>query len=234
MITDRAKQLIELIEEKNKLYKYANQLDSFKTRQQQIEKAVSDILPFANTLRVFRQKNIIDCNVRQKVEQLLYAVNLRLEKFKESPEWIVDSHNFNGNILERSIKGITNELNEQLIQAWENYLAGKMPSTNQEMLNVLVKIEAFRPNVQRIRDLNAQIQRQKLPQNYEEFEHIERLIDQLREHWLTLSSDDFPETVLHFLKATVDFGAPLNLLTIEVRDWLDCHGISDSLRIRLT
>ena len=84
MITDRAKQLIELIEEKNKLYKYTNQLDSFKTRQQQIEKAVSDILPFANTLRVFRQKNIIDCDVRQKVEQLLYAVNLRLEKFKES------------------------------------------------------------------------------------------------------------------------------------------------------
>ena len=234
MLTDRAKQLIELIEEKNKLYKYANQLDSFKTRQQQIEKAVSDILPFANTLRVFRQKNIIDCDVRQKVEQLLYAVNLRLEKFKESPEWIVDSHNFNGNILERSIKGITNELNEQLIQAWENYLAEKMPSTNQEMLNVLVKIEAFRLNVQKIRDLNAQIQRQKLPQNYEEFEHIERLIDQLREHWLTLSSDDFPETVLHFLKATVDFGAPLNLLTTEVRDWLDCHGISDSLRIRLT
>ena len=234
MLTDRAKQLIELIEEKNKLYKYANQLDSFKTRQQQIEKAVSDILPFANTLRVFRQKNIIDCDVRQKVEQLLYAVNLRLEKFKESPEWIVDSHNFNGNILERSIKGITNELNEQLIQAWENYLAEKMPSTKQEMLNVLVKIEAFRQSVQKIRDLNAQIQRQKLPQNYEEFEHIERLIDQLREHWLTLSSDDFPETVLHFLKATVDFGAPLSLLTPEVREWLDCHGISDSLRIRLT
>ena len=234
MITDKAKQLIELIEEKNKLYKYANQLDSFKTRQQQIEKAVSDILPFANTLRVFRQKNIVDCDLVQKVEKFLYSVNLILEKFKESPEWIVDSHNFNGNILERSIKGITNELNEQLIQAWENYLAEKMPSTNQEMLNVLVKIEAFRQSVQKIRDLNAQIQRQKLPQNYEEFEHIERLIDQLREHWLTLSSDDFPETVLHFLKATVDFGAPLSLLTPEVREWLDCHGISDSLRIRLT
>ena len=109
-----------------------------------------------------------------------------------------------------------------------------MPSTNQEMLYVLVKIEAFRPNVQKIRDLNTQIQRQKLPQTFEEFEQIERLIDQLREHWLTLSSDDFPETVLHFLKATVDFGAPLNLLTTEVRDWLDYHGISDSLRIRLT
>ncbi len=234
MITDRAKQLIELSEEKLNLRNYADQIESFKTRQQQIEKAVSDILPFANTLRVFRQKNIIDCDLVQKIEKLLYSVKLKLEKFKESPEWIVDSQNFDGNILERSIKGITKELNEQLIQAWENYLAEKMPSTNQEMLNVLVKIEAFRPNVQKIRDSNAQIQRQKLPQNYEEFEYIEQLIDQLREHWLTLSSDDFPETVLHFLKATVDFGAPLNLLTTEVREWLDSHGISDSLRIRLT
>ncbi|MBW4663523.1 MAG: hypothetical protein KME01_04865 [Chroococcus sp. CMT-3BRIN-NPC107] len=56
----------------------------------------------------------------------------------------------------------------------------------------------------------------------------------MREHWHNLSSDEVPETVLRFLKDAVDFGAPLNLLTIEVRDWLDCHGISDSLRIRLT
>ena len=234
MITDRAKQLIELIEEKNKLYKYANQLDSFKTRQQQIERAVSDILPFANTLRVFRQKNIIDCDVIQKVEQFLHFVKLRLEKFKESPEWIIDSQNFNGNILERSIKGITNELDEQLTQAWKNYLAQKMPSTNQEMLNLLGKIDEFKPTVQGIRYLNDQIQRQKLPQTYEEFEKTELLIDRLKEHWHNLSSDEVPETVLRFLKDAVNFGAPLNLLTTEVRDWLDCHGISDSLRIRLT
>ncbi|MBW4663524.1 MAG: hypothetical protein KME01_04870 [Chroococcus sp. CMT-3BRIN-NPC107] len=164
MITDRAKQLIELSEEKIILQKYTSQLNSFKTRQQQVEKAVSDILPFANTLRVFRQKNIIDCDVVQKVEQFLHSVKLRLEKFKESPEWIIESKNFDGNILERSIKGITNELHEQLSQAWKNYLAQKMPSTNQEMLNLLVKIDAFKPTIQGIRYLNDQIQRQKLPQ----------------------------------------------------------------------
>ena len=234
MITDRAKQLIELSEEKIKLQKYASQLDSFNTRQQQIEKAVSDILPFANTLRVFRQKNIIDCDLVQKVKPFLYSVKLRLEKFKESPEWIIESKNFDGNILERSIKGITNELHEQLTQAWKNYLAQKMPSTNQEMLNLLVKIDEFKPTVQGIRYLNDQIQRQKLPQTFDEFEKTELLIDRLREHWHNLSSDEVPETVLRFLKDAVDFGAPLNLLTTEVRDWLDCHGISDSLRIRLT
>ena len=234
MITDRAKQLIELSEEKIKLHKDASQLDSFKTRQQQIEKAVSDIIPFANTLRVFRQKNIIDCDLVQKVEKFLYSVKLILEKFKESSEWIIDRRNFDGNILERSIKGITNELDEQLTQAWKNYLAEKMPSTNQEMLNLLVKIDEFKPTVQGIRYLNDQIQRQKLPQTFEEFEKTELLIDRLREHWHNLSSDEVPETVLRFLKDAVDFGAPLNLLTTEVRDWLDCHGISDNLRIRLT
>ncbi len=233
MLTDKAKQLIELCEEKNHLRKCANQLEGFKTRQQQIEEAVLKLLPFTNTLRVFRQKNIIDCDIRQKVEPLLHSVNLRLEKFKESPEWIVDSHNFNGNILERSIKGITNELDEQLTQAWKNYLVQKMPSTNQEMLNVLVKIEAFRPTVQIIRDLSDRLQRQKLPQTSEEFEYIEQLINQLRERWHCLSSDEVPETVLNFLKAAVDLGAPLDLLTPEVREWLDSHDISDSLRVRL-
>ena len=97
-----------------------------------------------------------------------------------------------------------------------------------------MKIDEFKPTVQGIRYLNDQIQRQKLPQTFDEFEKTELLIDRLREHWPNLSSDEVPETVLRFLKDAVDFGAPLNLLTTEVRDWLDRHGISDSLRIRLT
>lgn len=234
MLTDRAKQLIELSEEKINLRKYGEQLDGFKTRQQQIEKAVLKLLPFANTLRVFRQKNIVDYNFAQKIESPLQFITQSIRKFTESPEWIIEAQNFDGNILERSIKGITNELDEQLTQAWRNYLVQAMPSTNQEMLNLLVRVEAFKPTVQIIRDLNDQIQHKKLPQNFEEFEHIERLINQLKEHWYSLSSDEVPETVLHFLKAAVDLGAPLNLLTPEVRYWLDCHFISDSLRIRLT
>jgi hypothetical protein len=233
MLTDRAKQLIELSEEKINLRKYANQLDGFKTRQQQIEKAVLKLLPFANTLKVFRQNNIIDCNLNQKIESFLYFVNNSKIKFTESPEWIIHK-DFDGNILERSIKGIITELDEQLVQAWKSYLAQKMPSTNQEMLNVLVKIEAFRLTVQSIRDLSDRIQRQKLPQTAEEFEYIEQLINQLRERWHSLSSDEVPETVLSFLKAAVDLGAPLDLLTPEVRYWLDRHALSESLRIRLT
>lgn len=234
MLTNRAKQLIELSEEKINLVKYASQVEGFKTRQKEFEKAVEDLLPRANTLKVFRQNHIIDCNFGQKVDQLLHFINQGLINFTESPEWIIDPQNFKGNILERSIKGITSELDEQLNQAWINYLVQRMPSTNSEMLNLLVRIETFKPTVQKIRDLNDQIQRKKLPQNSEEFEHIERLIALLREHWHSLSSDEVPETVLHFLKAAVDLGAPLNLLTPEVRHWLDCHDISDTLRIRLT
>ncbi len=234
MLTNRAKQLIELSEEKINIRKYANQLDGFKTRQQQIEKAVLKLLPLANTLKVFRQNNITECNLNQKVESFLHFVNNSRTKFVESPEWIISSKEFDGNILERSIKSITTELNELLSQAWKNYLVQKMPSTNQEVLNILVKIEAFRSTVQSIRDLSDRLQRQKLPQTSEEFEYIEQLISQLRERWHSLSSDEVPETVLSFLKAAVDLGAPLDLLTPEVRYWLDSHDISESLRIRLT
>lgn len=234
MLTSRAKQLIELSEEKLKLQKYTSQIESLKTRQQQVEKAVSELLPLANTLRVFRQKNIISGDFVQKTDQFLHFVNRSLEKFTESPDWIIDSQNFNGNILDKSVKSVTNELEQQIGQAWKNYLLQRMPSTNQEMLNVLGRIEAFKPTVQRIRDLSEQIQNKKIPQNSDDFEHTERLIDQLKEHWNSLSSDEVPETVLHFLKAAVGLGAALNLLTPEVRDWLERHNIADTLRIRLT
>jgi hypothetical protein len=109
-----------------------------------------------------------------------------------------------------------------------------MPSTNNEMLNLLAEVEAFKATVQRIQRLDLQIQQVEFPNSSEDFERVDQLIDLLRQSWNSLSSDEVPEAVLSFLKAAANRGAPIDLLTPDVKDWLTRHGIAGSLRIRLT
>jgi hypothetical protein len=99
----------------------------------------------------------------------------------------------------------------------------------------LDKVSAFKPTVQRIRSLDSQIQdSNSIPQSSEDFERVDRLIEELKQCWDGLNADEVPEAVLRFLRVAANEGATLGLLTPEVKDWLAKHGLIDSLRIRLT
>jgi len=234
ILLEKSQKLIELSQDKIALQKYANHLDGFKARQQLISQAVTNITPFVRAFRAFRQRGLVTFDLTQKVDKLLEFITIAEENFKQNPEWILDNRNFKGNIFISSLEGLTKTLTQQLLQAWKNYLTLRIPSTNQEMLNLLGRVDAFKSTVQKIRNLDVLIPREQFPKSCEEFENIDRLIDQLRESWKSLSSDEVPEAVLRFLRATASQGASLTLLTPEVQDWITRHGISDSLRIRLT
>lgn len=108
-----------------------------------------------------------------------------------------------------------------------------MPSTNSEILNLLARIEAFKNTVRQIQIIDGEIKNVTYPKDNADFIEYESKIKQLKHAWDSLSSDEVPEAVLNFLRAAANQGAPLNLLTSEVQDWINQHGISDSLKIRL-
>lgn len=234
MIREKSQQLIELSQKSNALRKYAKHLEGFKTREKEITDAVAGILPLVSALRAFRQKGITDFDLTQKADAILAIIAVSEAKFQENPEWIIDNKNFKGNILNSSVQGLKNTLKEYLCGAWKSYLTQHMPSTNKEMLNLLAGVEAFKPTVQRIRNLDNQIQQVEFPKSSEEFERVDRLIDQLSQAWNSLSSDEVPEAVLSLLRAAANQGAKIDLLTLEVKDWLIRHRMADSLRIKLT
>ena len=126
-------------------------------------------------------------------------------------------------------------LEEQLSEAWRRYRNQNRPSTNNEILNLLDKVSAFKPTVERIRSLDLQIREShSIPQSIENFEKVDRLIEQLKQCWDRLDADEVPEAVLRFLRVAANEGATLSLLTPEVKDWLTKHNLIDYLRIRLT
>ncbi|MEG4810140.1 hypothetical protein QUA82_20650 [Microcoleus sp. F8-D3] len=236
MLLQKSTQLIKLSEKKINLQKYAENLQGFQSRQQQIEQAVAETIPLVQSLRAFRQKGITNFHLTQKAEILLIFIANVEEGFKKDPEWIIPpNENFNKKNFTSRIDQLQNSLREQLNQSWWLYRNQNKPSTNNEILNLLDKVSAFKPTVQQIRKLDWEIQQSNsIPQSSEDFERVDRLIEQLKQCWEGLNADEVPEAVLRFLRVAANEGATLGLLTPEVKDWLAKHDLIYSLRIRLT
>ncbi len=235
MILQKSTQLIKLSQDKINLQKDAENLQGFQSRQQQIEQAVAETIPLVQSLRAFRQKGITNFHLTQKAEILLtFIANVEAE-FKKNPEWIIPNENFNKKNFTSRIEQLQNSLREQLNQSWWLYRNQNKPSTDNEILNLLDKVSAFKPTVQRIRSLDWHIQESNsIPESSEDFERVDRLIEQLKQCWDGLNADEVPEAVLRFLRVAANEGATRALLTPEVEDWLTKHRLIDSLRIRLT
>ncbi|MEG4841424.1 hypothetical protein [Microcoleus sp. B9-D4] len=235
MLLEKSTQLIELSQKKINRQSDVTNLQGFQSRQEQIKQAVDGTLPLVQSLRTFRKKEIANLDLTQKAEILLTFIANVESKFKEDPEWIIDNENFNEKNFTSRIKQLQKALEEQLSQAWRRYRNQNRPSTNNEILNVLDKVSAFKPTVQRIRSLDLQIlESNSIPQSSEDFERVDRLIEQLKQCWEGLNSDEVPEAVLLFLRVAANEGATFGLLTPEVKDWLAKNDLIDSLRIRLT
>jgi len=235
MLVEKSNQLSELSQKRINLQKYAKNLEGFLSRQQQIEQAVTGTIPLVQSLRAFRQREIVNFDLTQKADSLLKFIANVEAKFQEDPQWIIDNENFNNKIFTSAVNQLQKALREQLTQAWWLYRIQKMPNTNQEVLNVLAQVSAFKPTIQRIQDLDGHIQgSNSIPQSSEDFEKVDRLIEKLKQCWDELDADEVPEAVLDFLRIAANEGATLSLLTPEVKDWLTKHGLIDALRIRLT
>ncbi len=235
MLLEKSQQLSELSQKRINLQRYASNLQGFQSRQEQIDRAVKSILPLVQSLRAFRQRGITNVDLSQKADNLLKFIANVEAKFQEYPEWIIDNENFNKNNFDSKVKDLQTALGKQLSEAWLVYRSQKMPTTHNEILNLLDRVSAFKPTVQRIRKLDWEIQQlNSIPQSSEDFERVDRLIEQLKQCWERLNSDEVPEAVLRFLRVAANEGATRGLLTPEVEDWLTKHRLIDSLRIRLT
>ncbi|GAA6623059.1 hypothetical protein [Scytonema sp. NUACC26] len=233
MLVDKTQQLVNLCQKRKNLQTSATNLKEFKSRQKQIADAVTAIKPLVEALKAFRQRGITDFDVKQTADALIKIVVEAEAKFKENPEWI--NQNFNGNNLKLRRESLKTTLEQQLGDAWKRYLIQQnIPKPSHETLNLLSRIDTFRKTVQQFRILEGELNKVVFPKNNAEFEIYEQKIEELKLYWNSLSSDDIPQSVLELLKAAANQGASLNLLTPEVMNWINQHGISDALKIRFT
>ncbi|MEA5572616.1 hypothetical protein [Calothrix sp. UHCC 0171] len=234
MLLDKAQELVELSQRKKSLQSFAANLQIIQTRQKQITDALTTIQPLVEALKAFRQRGINNIDLTQKADSILSFVINAEENLENNPDWILGDKNFKGDILKRYVDNLKATLEQQLSEAWKNYRDKQMPSTNNEILNLLAKVKAFKNTVRDIQIIDREIKNVIYPKNSAEFAVYESKIEQLKYYWNSLSSDEVPQSVLDFLRAAANQGAPLNLWTPEVEDWINQYNISNSFKIRLT
>lgn len=233
MLIDDYTRLSQLAQDFTDIKKYASDLGKFRDRQTKIEELLKDLKPIVIALKIFRERELISVDLSQKADGLLAELVTTLSAFQKERGWLLEK--FKLNTLKLKVDDLKSDLNRQLRQAWTNYRNRRIPSTNSELLGLLAKIQTFKPTVQKIRTLRAQIDAVDFPKDAHHFQEIDRVIDNLRTEWNSLKSDEVPPVVLDFLRdtATSD-GAAIGLLTPEVKEWLYEHEISQCFSIRIS
>jgi len=233
MLLEKTQELVELSKRKQDLQIFLDSRKIIQDRKKKIDQSVANILPMVETFKTFRQRGIVGIDVTKKIDHILSLILSIEQKLTENHEWIFEPENTELNNLKSHVETLKTTLEQQLSKVWKSYRDQQMPSTNSEILNLLAKVEAFRPTVLQIQIIDREIKNVTYPKNNAEFATYEHKIEQLKLHWNSLSSDEVPADVLNFLRAAANQGAPLNLWTPEVKDWINQHSIADSLKIRL-
>lgn len=121
-----------------------------------------------------------------------------------------------------------------ILESWRTYrgrvFAGEAPAT---IRNRLARTQANEDAFERYRGLHQRLQAafQQLPQDAASIEQVKQLAKQL-EAAAQGFDFDVPEAVKAFLEAVQSVaGAPLDLLTSEVVDWLRANNSFDAYRI---
>lgn len=232
MLVEDCNQLSQLAQNVIDFRKYASDLEKFRDRQNKIEELVKSLRPLVIALQTFRERELINVDLSQKADLLLTDVVTTLAEFHKDRGWLLEK--FKLNTLKFKVDELKNELNRHLHQAWTDYKKRRVPNTNSDLLGLLARIQTFKPTVQRVHSLLAQIDAVDLPKDSNHFHLIDQAIDNLAEAWSSLKSDEVPATVLDFLRAAATHGATIDRLTPEVQDWLSEHGISRFFYIRLS
>jgi uncharacterized protein with HEPN domain len=234
MILEKSKQLKKDCRQKSERIKKIEYYQGFQVRNKIIKQEITELMTLVNALRLFRQKSLIVYDFQPHLKKPLEILERVVRQFQDNPKSILDNKIFNGQDFKKLLDSLKSTIRKQLLSAWQNYLRLNLPKTDDTTLDLFGKIEDLKSAVQKIRQLNSQIDRDKFPRYEQEFENVESLIRQLTQVWEDLDTNHIPESVRVFLQyATSPVGASVPLYTPEVQEWFQARNLAKTLKIRV-
>lgn len=139
----------------------------------------------------------------------------------------------NWNLLDNQAQATCQELTNALKAAWGRFIATAYTGESPEQLErSLAVTDRNRSQLTLYKQAYTQLNSltRSRPQERSDFDRVRGLARQLGEIYLRFDFN-VPEAVKRFLQAVADGGADLDLLTEEVRAWLQQQGSSSHYRI---
>ncbi|PRP96527.1 hypothetical protein ENSA5_36030 [Enhygromyxa salina] len=228
---ERAKRLREQLELSKDDAKHHDDAKALEQMRAVLEQLRTQLLEQLTTASLLVTKEVFDAAAMPALDKLQKSVRDNISAFDGTSQSLRKSRRIT--TLEKRAKKVIGTLEEALTEAWANEFASA-PSPQMQLLGQIEKVPGQAELVARIRAANTQLQsfRSTVPTHEETWTRYLHVRDDLEVLLANLGAEAFPASALAFCKAAQAGGASVDMLTDEVREWLEQHELLDSLRIR--
>lgn len=233
LLTEKADRLQGKVSTLEDRKRRAERRKDFEDRRKTLKSVSGDLKPLAKQRVLFASKNIPCKHEGEGVQTSLEKLQEVQDRFERDPDWVIDT-DLRSAFLDR-IRGHCRPTQRSLDTAWREYYEKKATRISEDLLSALDQIDGFESAVQTIQELSSKLSQWKrqTPSSQNELDRFENQASKLREAWKSVEEQDLSSDVKTFLTATVSGGAPLKLVTPEVREWLEEHDLLDRATVSL-
>lgn len=197
------------------------------------QRALALISDFAETYKARTGRGVEELD-RLAADRMFLLVRQVTQRFEQDPTSFVHGDLFAA--FRRELLALGESLRRSAASAWKRYADEHAPAAHADLFEIFRALPRYADATELIRRRSAQLRllRDKPLPTAAEFNDFDQLASQLRQAWEELGSDDLPDEVLEFLRGTVAErgGAPLELATPTVLEWLRNRGMLTAFRVR--
>lgn len=200
------------------------------TRLGELRGAAEKLPARLETIAMLKQAGIaVEARV-ESVPRVRAAVAKIKGRFAQTREAVALTRGQDWNVLMRELPHVIEGLEESAATGWKGYadrlFAGDAPTAVER---TLAQTDGNKASLQRYRQAYERYARLRAstPASATEIGELTRVAEELKQ---VKFDHDVPDSVRTFLEA-LPKGAPLNLLTDEVRAWIDKHGLANRYHV---
>lgn len=236
MLVNDASEFVNNVGKSQRLRETVEERQAFVARNQDLQDLVSKIRPHVDALVAFRSKGVATPNMNERIASVVLEIDTIRDRFNSDPGWIVDNARFKYSPFQKMVERLAEEFDAHVRQCWTDFTNSRSRDVDRDVLTVLALVPSFQSAVSRIRKAQEKLLRAKswVPTGESDIRKFEMLLSELNGAWAELGSDEVPSEVLEFLRTAGQDGAPIDLLTDVVRNWLGERGILRSLKVRIS
>ena len=223
-ITGRLDKVLEARQYAKEAEDLQNKLDLLSQRCGEVTTAIGPTVVLVSNAAMDRQR-------MPDLERTRQALQRVSETFEGTAQSLTGGRNLR--TLLNNLESSTASIADETKAAWNEHSA-TVPKVSEPLLHRIEQISTQAHAVGQIRSAVSELRRcARFPSTQDEWDAFSRARKKVEVLVDKLDPSNFPKAVLEFCKAAQGGGATLDMLTDDVRKWLDEHGMINNLRYRL-
>jgi hypothetical protein len=230
---ERAHQIASRLGEVDAARQYTHEAQALQNKLELLRELRVTLRARVETAAVLVDGKVLDSAKLPNVGQMRDSLAKLAEAFAGDTRTLTSGRLFT--TLTRHLESATQVISEATAAAWKD-VTSAAPKTNEKLLGRIEQIPSLADSVRKLREAVSEFTSaiRTPPASQVAWNRYAELRARVADLVGGLNTDRFPEPVLEFWKlAQSRDGAPLDLLTPEVQQWLKENQMYDDLRLRL-